>query len=200
MKANLAAALTLGLWTIWTSGVGAQVVATRPNPAPDLVFEDQWQNPHRMTESPGDVVVLIYGDRASASANKALGEQLHVLFHPAAAGHTPARARQAPVRPLEGAALGSAGPDVRVVAVACVGKVPSVVAALIRAQVRLASPDLPVWLDFQGQMKQQLGLAAGVPNLAVLDKSGRVRYQAAGLLNPDQLGQLAGLLESLRHE
>jgi hypothetical protein len=186
----LLAALTLGL----TLSAHAQA------PTPTLTFEDQFERPVSVAAHRGDVVVLLYGDRKSAEANRALGERLHVAFHPAAQGQPPARARLAPVLPLPDQPPGAHSPDVLAVPVACVGKVPGVVRAVIRGQVRSASPDVPVWLDFQDTMRQQFGLAAGVPNLVVLDAAGRLRYRAAGPLTGQQFDQVVAFLQGLRRE
>ena len=105
-------------------------------------MEDQFERPHDVADHRGDVVVLIYGDRASATANKALGEKIHVHFHPTAQGQPPAQASRAPVRPIPGWPEGVRCPDVRVIPIACAGKVPGLIAAMIRGQIRSHSPDL----------------------------------------------------------
>jgi hypothetical protein len=184
------AALTLGL----------AAFAHGQAPTPMLTFEDQFERLVSVAAHRGNVVVLLYGDRKSAEANRALGERLHVAFHPAALGLPPARARQAPVLLLPDQLAGTRAPDVLAVPVACIGKVPGVVRSVIRSQVRSASPDVPVWLDFQDTMRQQFGLAAGVPNLVVLDAAGRVRYRAAGPLSSEQFTQLLAFLQVLRRE
>jgi hypothetical protein len=71
---------------------------------------------------------------------------------------------------------------------------------VIRGQVRAGSPVVPVWLDFQDQMKQLFGLAVGVPNVAVVDAQGRLRYTASGQLGPEQVRQLTTAIEGLRRE
>jgi hypothetical protein len=169
-------------------------------PAPLFVLEDQFQRPRNIGAAPGDVVVLIYGDRNSAEANRQLGAALHVHFHPAAQGQPPAQAARAPARPIAGWPAGVPVPDVRVLAVACAGKVPGVVASLIRSQLRSKSPDMPVFLDFEDKMKQFYGLGAGVTNLAVIDTQGRVRCRAHGMVKPAQFGELTQFLEKLREE
>src|SRR5947209_709747 len=125
---------------------------------PDVAMEDQFEKAHDVRHHRGSVVVLIYGDRASADANRALGEQLHVAFHPAARGQPPAKARVAPVTPVAGAAT---SPDVLAVPVACVGKVPSLVRRIIRGQIKGGAPEVPVWLDFEETMKTQFSFKAG---------------------------------------
>lgn len=170
-------------------------------PAPVVVsMEDQFEQPVSTADLRGDVVVLIYGDRDSAAANKALGEQLHVAFHPAAKGLSPARAQQAPVRPLPDLPAGARSPDVRTIPVACVGRIGPVIRALVRGQIRLAAPDVPVWLDFADVMKTQFAFAAGVPNVVVLDVDGRPRYAASGRLTAEQIVDLTAVIEGLRRE
>jgi hypothetical protein len=178
----------------------AQVVTHPPRALPPIVMEDQFEQPEKLSDGLGRVVVLVYGDRRGADANKQLGEALHVYFHPAAHGQPAEQAHRAPVKPLEDVPPGTVSPDVVTVPVACIGKVPALVRTLIRSQFRSGSPAVPVWLDFQDQMKQLFGLAAGVPNVVVVDTKGRLRYSASGLLTGEQLGQLEAAIEGLRRE
>ncbi len=164
---------------------------------PDVMMEDQFEKAHDVTHHRGSVVVLIYGDRASANANRALGEQLHIAFHPTAKGQPPARARLAPVTPIAGTAM---NPDVLAVPVACIGKVPGLVRRLIRSQMKSGSPEVPVWLDFEDTMKTQFAFKAGVPNVVVLDAQGRYRYAAAGVPTREGMEKLVGAIEGYRRE
>lgn len=193
MRPLLVGILVLGVGSAAARQAGQVVV-------PAVVLEDQFERATDVKALRGDVVVLIYGDRASASANKALGEQVHVHFHPAARGQPPAQARQAPVRPLADAPAGARSPGVRTVAVACVGKVPPLVARLIRGQMRSASPDVPVLLDFHDVMKGQFPFKPGVPNVVLLDTLGRYRYAAAGTPTAEGQARLLGTIEALRRE
>ena len=84
--------------------------------------------------------------------------------------------------------------------VASVGQVNSVVGSAIRTGFRTSSPDVPIWLDFQDQLKEQCGFAPGVSNVAVLDTAGRLRCIATGPLTPDQVMQAANVIEGLRRE
>jgi hypothetical protein len=169
-------------------------------PLPVVVMEDQFERRHDLAALRGDVVVLIYGDRKSAEANKALGEWLHVHFHPAARGRPPAEARQAPVRPVDGLPPGARSPDVRVIAVACVGKVPAVVRKVIQGQFRAASPDVAVWLDFEDQMRREFAFVPGVPNVAVFDPQGGYRHHAAGAPTQESAARLAEVVEAVRRQ
>jgi hypothetical protein len=167
---------------------------------PEVVMEDQFEATRDAKQHLGHVVVLIYGDRKSSDANKALGEQLHVAFHPSAKGQPPAQARQAPVVPVAGAPAGAPTPDVVTVPVALIGKVPALVRKLIRGQFKKASPDVPVWLDFDEVMKSRFPFTAGVPNVVVLDTRGYYRYTAAGSPTPEGMKRLIDTIEALRRE
>ena len=164
---------------------------------PDVAMQDQFEKTHDVRHHRGSVVVLIYGDRASADANRKLGEQLHVAFHPAAKGQPPAQARTAPVSPILGAA---SSPEVVAVPVACVGKVPSLVRRIIRGQIKNGAPEVPVWLDFEDVMKTQFAFKAGVPNVVVLDAQGRYRYAAAGVPTREGMEKLVQAIEAYRRE
>lgn len=167
---------------------------------PFVQMEDQFERANDVAKLRGDVVVLIYGDRKSADANRELGEILHVTFHPTAKGQPAGRARQAPVRPLPNQMPGTKSPDVHAIAVACIGKVPPLVLKIIRNQIRQAAPEVPVWLDVEEAMKQQFSLSPGVPNVVVLDVQGRYRHRVTGQLNNEKVQQLAGIIDGLRVE
>lgn len=166
----------------------------------ELVLEDQFSRRAELGTLRGHVVVLVFGDRRGTDACKEYGEQLHVLFHPTAKGLTPDKARLAPVVPLNGIAEGKKSPDVVVVPVACAGNVPGLVKDLIRNQIKKASPDVTVWLDFSGVMEEKFGLRGGQPNLAVIDAAGRLRMKVNG--TPDQATgeKLVQTIQNLRAE
>jgi hypothetical protein len=169
-----------------------------------VAMEDQFHRTHRPADHRGDVLVLIYGDRGSADANRALGEWLHVHFHPAAQGQPPGKARLAPVKPLANLPAGGRSPDVVVVPIACIGEVPGVVRTLIAGQFRRGSPDVPVWLDFTGVMKKNYGLKEAHPNVAVFDTQGQYRLcwtaPPRGPITPQQHNDLAASIEAIRRE
>lgn len=188
----------IGLAALAVAAVAAQ--AAGPVVVPELVMEDQFEKRQDVKAYRGRVLVLVYGDRASAKANQALGAQVHVHYHPGAKGQPAAKARLAPVAPVAGAAPGARSPDVVAVPVACVGKVPGLVRSLIRSQVKSGSPDVPVWLDFADAMKGQFPFKAGVPNVVVLDAEGRYRYAAAGAPTREGMAKLLGVIDALRRE
>jgi hypothetical protein len=163
---------------------------------PALALKDQFDNLHDVRAYRGSVLVLVYGDRASAQANATLGEAVHVHFHPTARGQPPEKARRAPVKPLEGAAR---HPDVVALPVACIGKVP-VGQLIIARMIRANAPVVPVLLDFSDAMKAQFPFSAGVPNVVVLDAEGRYRYASAGVPTAAGQAKLLAVIESLRKE
>ena len=91
-------------------------------------------------------------------------------------------------------------PDVRVVPVACCGKVPGPVRSAIRSQVAKGAPEVPVWLDFGDTMKGMFGLAAGEPNVVVFDAAGRLRLKITGTPDRAALEKLGQTVEALRYE
>jgi hypothetical protein len=178
----------------------AQLVARQPTDLNGLTIEDQFERPQTVPGHRGAVLVLLYGDRAGADANKYLGEQLHLVFHPSARGQAPAQARQAPVIPVSGLPAGARSPDVHIVPAASLGSVPAVLRGIIRGQFRNVSPDVPVWLDWQDVLKHSFGLAPGVPNVLVIDTQGRLRYTLSGALDQPTFDQLTAAIEGLRRE
>jgi hypothetical protein len=176
------------------------VYAAERGIVPAIALEDQFEKPHNVTDHRGDVLVLLYGDRQGADANRLLGEQVHVHFHPSARGLPPAQARRAPVRPVPDLPAGQRSPEVITIPVATIGPVPGVVRSVLRGQFRSASPDTAVWLDFEDQAKKQLGFQAGTVNLAVLDTAGRLRLLLTGQATAEQLGRVLAHIEDLRRE
>ena len=166
----------------------------------ELTLEDQFARPQSLAAVRGDVVLLVYGDRKATDACRELGEKLHVTFHPSAVGQTAVKARTAPVAPLEGVPAGKRSPDVVVLPVACVGKVPSPVQALLRSQMRGAMPDVPVWLDFQGAMEEKFTLRAGEPNLVLFDAQSRLRLKVNGTPDKAAMDKLLQTAQNLRAE
>jgi predicted transcriptional regulator len=84
--------------------------------------------------------------------------------------------------------------------VAVIGKVPSLVRGILRGEFRKASPDCPVWLDCEDSMRQSFGMAAGVPNLVVIDARSQVRIAAGGRMGREHIQELVNGIESLRRE
>jgi len=170
------------------------------SPVVKLTLPDQFEQKHDIAQYRGHVVVLLYGDRAGMPSNRELGEKLHVDFHPAAKGLPPGQAHRVPPRPLPNLPADKVTPDVFVIPVAVIGKVPKLVQNLIRGQVKNGAPEVPVWLDFEDRMKQNFGLTEGVPNMVVIDGWGRVRFQAAGMLDAAKYQRMAQVVEYLRNE
>jgi hypothetical protein len=162
---------------------------TQPQPV-QLSLHDQYDRVHSLEMYRGRVLVLIYGDKQSQGINQPLGERLHVQFHPAARNLPPAQARLATPAPVAGQPPGAPAPDVVVIPVACVGKVPAAVRSIIRNQIRRGSPDVPVWLDFEDTMKLSFGLTEGTSNAVVFDTLGRYRYPRRGRPRASRLSEV----------
>ncbi len=171
--------------------------AEPPPPAVELKLPDQYEQMQDLRQFRGDVVVLLYGDRNSTEANRSLGAELHVHYHPTARGQSPEVAAQAPVKPLPSA---QRAPEVHIIPVACVGSVPRLVRNVLRNQIQRAAPHTPVWLDFGNAMQQQFGLQTGVPNLVVVDAAGRLRFRVEGKLNAEAHKRLIEVIDYLRQE
>ena len=100
------------------AALGAADAAEKPEPKPvELTLEDQFERKQSVADYRGKVVILIFGDRKGTDASRELGEKLHVMFHPTAAGQTPEKARKAPVATLQGVPAGVPSPDVTVISV-----------------------------------------------------------------------------------
>ena len=166
----------------------------------ELVVEDQFARRQDLAAHRGDVVVLVYGDRKGMDSCKELGAKLHVVFHPTAADQTPEKARKAPVIALEGLAAGTRSPDALILPVAAAGNIPGVVKDIIRSQIKKASPDVPVWLDFTGVMEKQFGMRAGEPNIVVFDGVGRLRLKVNGAPDQATTDKLLQTIQNLRAE
>jgi hypothetical protein len=165
-----------------------------------ISLEDQFGAKRDLTPYRGQVVVLVYGDRKATDACKALGESLHVAFHPAAKGQPPEKARLAPVVALPNLPVGVTSPGVAVIPVACTGKIPGVVKTVLQGQLKKASPDVPVWMDCGDAMVTTFGMTTGEPNLAVIDAAGRARHLVAGKPDQTAINKTAQIIQDLRAE
>lgn len=180
--------------------LAAAPAVAQPAKPVDLNFEDQFERKNSLADLKGRVVILVYGDRRGIEASRELGEKLHVLFHPTAAGQPPAKARVAPVAPLDGLPKGTPSPDVAIQAVACAGSVPGPVRALIRTGLKKDAADTPVWLDFGTTMADKFGMRDGEPNLAVFDADGRLRLKVNGTPDRATFDKLLQVAQNLRAE
>lgn len=178
----------------------AEVLVYKPVAVPNLEMEDQFGKAQKLQNFRGDVVVLLFGDKESAESNRTLGQVIHESFHPQAKGKSPAQARLAPVIPVSNLPLNARSPEVHIIAVASIGKVPTLVKTIIRNQIMKASPDVPVWLDFEGAMRALFQFKPGVSNLVVIDPSGNLRYSASGKLQQVELTDLVNAIEATRVE
>lgn len=187
----------LAIFTLTGAAFGQTPEAGKPV---TLAFEDQFERANALADLRGRVVILVYGDKKGTEASRELGEKLHVLFHPTAAGQPPAKARVAPVAPLQGVPAGKPSPDVVVQAVACTGKVPGPVRSLIRVGLKKDAPDTPVWLDFGTVMADTFGMRDGQPNLVLFDAHGRLRLKVNGTPDRATFDKLLQVAQNLRAE
>lgn len=190
------------VWTVFAAA-GALLPLHAQPPAPqvaELVLEDQFERKADLADLRGQVVVMVYGDRKGNDACRALGEQLHVHWHPSAKGAPPARAQAAPVVPLDGLKPGQVSPNVIVVPVACCGRVPAKVRPVVSKQIAKGAPDVVVWLDFADKMKDTFGLTPGETNVAVVDTAGRLRLKINGTLDQRAMDKLVAAVQSVRYE
>jgi len=164
----------------------------------NVVLEDQFRNRHETARLRGDVVVLVYAERHGAEAALDLGRRLHLRFHPTADQAEAAQWSKQPVVPPAGWPAGLPSPDVHVVPIACVPEVPMPLHPLARTRLRQESPHVSVWLDFEDVMRQTFGMAAGVPNVAVVDTAGRAHRVVSGKLDPLAFEELVATIDRAR--
>ena len=193
------------MWAVLFAFVAVGPLSAQPPAAPapkavELVLEDQFERKADLATLRGSVVILVFGDRKGTDACRALGEQLHVCWHPSAKGLPPAKAQAAPAVPLDGLKPGQVAPNVVVVPVACCGKVPAAVRPAIRNGVAKGSPDVVVWLDYADTMKTMFGLTAGETNVAVIDATGVARLKVNGVVDQPKMDGLVKAVQGLRAE
>ncbi|NBP81872.1 hypothetical protein EBU58_14395, partial [bacterium] len=155
-----------------TVGVIAQAPAAEQTM--NIVMEDQFRTKRETVTHQGAVVVLVYAERHGAEAALQLGRRLHLRFHPTADSASAEAWSKQPVVGLAGWPAGLPVPDVQVIPVASLTEVPRALQPVARARMRKDSPHVPVWLDFEGTLKQMFGIIPGEPNVVVLDTAGRV--------------------------
>jgi hypothetical protein len=194
----LSTLLFINCWSIGTSLCQAAEPTAGPQHNWELV--DQFGEPHSLRDYSGEVLVLVYGDRKATKSCRKLGEALHVEFHPEAQSLPEAEGHKAAVKPVAGISSSARSPEVRVIPVACTGHVPAPVQKLVSMQFRKGSPHVPVWLDFDQQMRPRYGLESGEPHVLVFDGAGELRVQTVGSYDDRQLADLFRKIEALRTE
>ncbi|MSR49792.1 MAG: hypothetical protein EXS07_07065, partial [Gemmataceae bacterium] len=91
-------------------------------------------------------------------------------------------------------------PEVHTFAVASIGKVPNLVKVFIRNQFQKASPEVPVWLDFNETMRTTFKFKPSSANLVVIDPQGNLRLSASGNLTQAEFTDLVNAIEGIRVE
>lgn len=172
--------------------------AAAQGPAARVAMDDQFGRPHDVADHKGDVLVLVCTDKAGADAGRALGEKLHVHFHPTAKGQPPELAQKAPVKPLPDWPTGAKMPNATIVAVACIGEVPGMLKGFVKSRFKSGSPVVPVWLDMTHVMRKTYSIAPGVPNVIVFDKTGATAFVMSGTFDEARFGTLAAQIDALR--
>lgn len=167
---------------------------------PQLVMNDQFAKPHDVADLRGDVVVLVFADRGGAEASRDLGAKLHVHFHPSAKGQSAAVSATAAAKPVAGIPAHVRVPDAKMIPIAVIGEVPQPLHLMVRTRFRQVAPDAAIWLDMTDTMRKQFDVKKDLPNFAVLDCEGRLRFTTAGKLNDEQFTELAQVIDSLRAE
>lgn len=180
------------------AGAALQAEAQGRDRTVNVAMEDQFRNRRETGLLLGDVVVLIFAERKGAEEAHALGEKLHVRFHPTAAQAPATEWARQPVIGLPGWPAGVRVPDVHAIPVACLPEVPKAMHPVVRARVRKESPYLSVWLDFTGVMEQTFGLVAGVPNVVILDPGGRVHSVLSGRFDELKMQDLVATIDHIR--
>ena len=164
----------------------------------NVVMEDQFQTPCETSTYLGDVVILVYAERHGAEDSLHLGRKLHLHFHPTADTVSSDAWSEQPVRELVNWPTGVALPDVRVIPVASLTKVPRALKPVARARMRKDSPVVSIWLDFDGALERMFGIIPGEPNVVVLDTAGQVHSVLSGKLDEQEFQQFVTRVEQIR--
>ncbi len=169
-------------------------------PVADIHLPDQWDKIHDLKDYRNEVLIILYGDQKGMPENKDLGEKLFLHYHPTAKGLSPAKARKEKVIEVSRLPQGKKSPEVRVIPVAAIGKVPQLVKNIIIRRVKKEAPETDVWLDFENQMKEKFGMRTAQPNLIVVDAEGKLRLKIMGKLDDKIYKQLIETVDNLRNE
>ena len=164
----------------------------------NIAMEDQFGRSCSTASAQGNVVVLVYAERHGAEAALTLGRRLHLQFHPTAIQSEADTWSTQPVVDLAGWPTGVPIPDVKVVPVASLAEVPRALRPVVRARMRKDSPQVPVWLDFDGSLERMFGIIPGEPNVVVFDTGGRVHSVLSGKFDEQEYVQFVGLIDQLR--
>jgi hypothetical protein len=191
--------MLLAVYFVLATTVGS-TMAQEKTFIPKLNMQDQFAKKHDLAELRGDVVVLVFADRGGAEASRDLGAKLHVHFHPGAKGKPPAESAKAPAKPLPGIPRSLYTPDAKMIPIAVIGEVPGALHIMVRTRFRQVAPDAAIWLDMTDSMRQQFDVKPDVPNFAVVDVEGRVRYTTSGKLDDKQFAELTQVVDALRAE
>lgn len=132
------------------------------------------------------VVLVVWADRKGAKARGGWAEALRERYG----------ARSAVGGGGGALPPGAEPPELVILPVAHLEAVPAPLRPLVRRRV-FGDRERPVALDWKGEVAAQLGLEPGVPNLAVLDRDGRVVAKLAGEPTPERRAELFAVVDPL---
>jgi hypothetical protein len=164
----------------------------------NIALEDQFRTRHETLALRGDVVVLVYAERRGAEAAHQLGCRLHTHFHPTATSVAATEWARQPVVGPAGWPAGVRAPDVHAIPVACLPEVPKALHSVARSRLRKESEHVPVWLDFEGVMRQRFGIVPDEPNVLVIDTHGCAHGVLTGHLDEVRFEELVRVVDGLR--
>jgi len=148
-----------------TVPLAAWVVAT-PAELPTPALTDQEGRELDWALLRGRVVVVVYGTRHGVEQHVAWGRQLEraMIERGVYRAEDPPRVRQ-----------------VRILALAQMGGIPSAFRGAVRAVVRSGTPgDFSLWLDWEDRMSTAFGVNDVFSTVVVADRAGRVRLVRTG--------------------
>ncbi|NDC53575.1 MAG: hypothetical protein EBZ74_04625 [Planctomycetia bacterium] len=141
-----------------------------------ISFVDQHGGPRGLAELLGRAAALVHAGRAAGVEAAALGRTLHARLNPA----------------------NDPRPAVAVIPVVDLAEVPAMFHGLVRGVIRGRSPDVTVWIDFHGGLRDSLALSTAAASVVALDGAGGVAAIETGPFDTAVLERLVATLEALR--
>lgn len=178
--------LPILVWLVGAPALPTPEPAENPQPAEPievgqrgftLDLEDQYGDPFRFpldVEGPPPVTLLVAADRRGADDRRAWAKVLRERY---------------------GEEIDATPPELLILPVAHLGGVPKMFRGMVVG--KFFKGEKPTGLDWQGQVEAQLGLEKGTPNLAVLDRDGRLVIQTTGPPDAEIRDRVFGALDEL---
>jgi hypothetical protein len=152
----------------------ARALPSEGAPRPDVLLEDAWDRVVRLSQYEGEPVLVVYEDKDSAAVNEALKRDLSRL--------------------AKGDRYRS---SVALIAVADVtGYDYWPVRGFVKSAIRDESTKqgVDIFCDWDGHVRDALGLHRGTSNVVLYGKDGKVLFAAHGAVPADGRTRLIGLL------